>query len=902
MSKLDEIYNTLIHMEQEEGRGVSANELSRHTGMDRANTSRYLNLLVQEGRLTKTEGRPVFYRSASKLKADSCDFTTEKNLDKIAVAQQSLRVPIQQAKAAILYPPRGLHTLILGETGVGKSMFAELMYGFSKESGIISKDAPIVCFNCADYADNPQLVMAQIFGVKKGAYTGADKDKVGLLKKADGGILFLDEVHRLSPQGQEMLFTFIDTGCFRPLGETDKTIRADVQLIAATTENPQSFLLNTFSRRIPMIITLPPLREKSLSERYYLIEYFIKKESERLGRSIYVSKNSLTSLLLYECTNNIGQLGSDIQLACAKAFVNYKSKKEDYLLITQQDIPQHVKKGLMRINECREELDNLLNSKGEILRFSYKEDCVPNFTNECVVEEDFYDVIEKKLETLKSVGMQEEEINQIINIDIESHFHKYLGNLKEKVKKQEIVDLIDLEVYEVGEEMLRLAEMRLNRSFDNKLFIALALHLQSFVERIKRGVKIYNPRLNTIRAECYNEFIVAMEAVKLLDNRLQIQTPLDEIGYLTLFFLADPMNPGTEEKATVGIVVIMHGNSTASSMAEVANALVGVDHALAIDMPLSMKPQEIYEVTKNLVMKIHQGKGVILMVDMGSLTNFGDMIYEETGIIVRTIDMVCTPMVIDACRKAVLGRDIGEILQSFKEPTPINSRMLRKRAIKNKNIIITACFTGQGASERLKRIIEDRLSDSCGIEVIPLDIIDRRKFLAMIDELKSKHNILAIVGTVEVHLDNILFISAQEIIMGEGLEKIEVIAAEEENFIKIGEALRNHLDAIDSEELVADIRQIMNRIQLALKLEIKAEVKIGIILHMCFMTERLKKGEKPAAFDNLQSFKDEYNREMLLIRNCIALLEDNYHIVVGEDEIANLCKMFFLNMTDANSV
>ncbi len=901
MSKLDEIYNTLILLE-EEGGGVSANDISRHIGLDRANASRYLNLLVREGRLTKSEGRPVLYRSAVRLKEDPYDFTTEKNLDKIAAAQKSLRIPIQQAKAAILYPPRGLHTMILGETGVGKSMFAELMYGFAKESGIISKDAPMVCFNCADYAENPQLVMAQIFGVKKGAYTGADKDKIGLLKKADGGILFLDEVHRLSPQGQEMLFTFIDTGCFRPLGETDKTVKADVQLIAATTENPQSFLLNTFSRRIPMIITLPPLREKSLSERYYLVEYFIKKESERLGRSIYVSKSSLISFLLYECTNNIGQLGSDIQLACAKAFVNYKSKKEDYLLITQQDIPQHVKKGLMRINECREELDSLLNSKGEILRFSYKEDCVPNITSEFTVEEDFYDVIEKKLENLKSMGLEEEEINQIINIDIESHFHKYLGKLKDRVRRQEIVNLIDLEVYEVGEDMLKLAEKRLSRSFDNKLFIALALHLQSFVERIRRGVKIYNPRLNTIRAECYNEFIVAMEAVKLLDHRLQIQTPLDEIGYLTLFFAANPMNSVAEETATVGIVVIMHGNSTASSMVEVANALVGVDHALAIDMPLSMKPQEIYEITKKLIIKIHQGKGVILMVDMGSLTNFGDMIYEETGIIVRTIDMVCTPMVIDACRKAVLGRDIGEILQSFKGPQQANNRVLRKKALKNKNIIITACFTGQGASERLKRIIGDRLSNSSNIEVIPLDIIERRKFMATIDQLRSKHNILAIVGTVEVHLDNILFISAEEIITGEGLDKIEMIAAEEENFIKIGEALQNHLDAIDAEELVEDIRLVINRIQLALKLEIKAEVKIGIILHMCFMTERLKKGEKTALFDNLQSYKDQYNREMLLIRDCLRPMEDSYGIIVGEHEIAYLCKMFFLNDVKVNSV
>lgn len=84
-------------------------------------------------------------------------------------ANQSLAMPIEKAKAAILYPPKGLHTLILGgETGVGKSMFAELMYYFAMESNVIEEDAPpFIRFNCADYAHNQNLLTAQIFGVKK---------------------------------------------------------------------------------------------------------------------------------------------------------------------------------------------------------------------------------------------------------------------------------------------------------------------------------------------------------------------------------------------------------------------------------------------------------------------------------------------------------------------------------------------------------------------------------------------------------------------------------------------------------------------------------------------------------------------------------------------------------------
>ncbi len=356
MSKIDEIYETLVQIESQKGEGISAASLSEYMNLNRANVSRYLNQLAKAKRVEKIQGRPVLYRSL-KHKNTENKYNKRNSLDKMIGSELSLNVAIQQAKAAIFYPPNGLHTLILGETGVGKSMFAELMYNFAKESGMIKKDAPFIRFNCADYADNPQLVVGQIFGVKKGAYTGAEHEKDGLLKKADGGILFLDEIHRLSPQGQEILFTYIDKGYFRKLGDTENLIKVQVQIIAATTEDPQSYLLKTFTRRMPMIINIPPLRERTMNERYYLIQKFITMESKRLEKNIYMDKNALISFLLYDCPNNIGQLKSDIQLSCAKAFLDYKSKNSKYIFIKQGDLPKNVKRGFMKIKQYREKVN-----------------------------------------------------------------------------------------------------------------------------------------------------------------------------------------------------------------------------------------------------------------------------------------------------------------------------------------------------------------------------------------------------------------------------------------------------------------------------------------------------------------------------------------------------------------
>lgn len=894
MKSMEQAFQVFLSLEQKLNRGVSAKELSQAAGIDRTNASRYLNMLYQENRVEKLEGRPVLYRTAKGVVLDSIAEEADYSFDKLAAIQTSLQIPIQQAKAAMLYPPKGLHTLLLGETGVGKSMFAELMYQFAKESHVMKGDAPFIRFNCADYAENAQLLVSQIFGVKKGAYTGADKDRDGLIKRADGGVLFLDEVHRLSPQGQEMLFTFIDKGSFRPLGETDKLITSDVRIIAATTEKPESYLLNTFTRRIPMIIDLPPLREKDLAERYYLIELFIRQESKRIGKSIYADKNAIISFLLYHCPNNIGQLKSDIQLSCAKAFLNFKAKKENYILITSSDLPQHVCKGLMEIKQHRDRVDFLIKSKSPTVKFNFDHELGYENLNEAHVNEDFYDVIEQKLETLKNKGLRDEEISYAIHLDIESHFNKYIGNIPQTFHKRDLSKLVSDEIIDVAAAVLKLAEQRLQRSFEEKIYIALAMHLHGFLERSKRGTKIYHPKLNSIRVEHPEEFMAAMEAAKLVDSAFGINIPLDEIGYMAMFLSPKQVDAQMAEKNLVAVLVIMHGASTASSMAQVANAMIGEEHAAALDMPLDMSPQLMYEHAKEKLQQLDQGRGVLLMVDMGSLAGFGSMLQKETNIVVKTIDMCSTPLVIDACRKAVLGRDIYFIYDSIKgSEKQTRPEMTPKPDMDLKNILITACFTGEGASERLKHLLEKELQDET-LEIIPLNILNKKEFVAKVERFRERYKILAIVSTLDIHIEGIPSISASELLAGDGMQQLKELVHTEQNYQKIGKSLINHI-GVDSEKLVKELRQMIASIEQELKLNIQEEVKIGILLHMSFLVDKLRGGGKETYFDGLEDFKQQYPKELKVIRGYMRELEAEYQISIGAHEEAYLCRMLTAN-------
>lgn len=267
-----------------------------------------------------------------------------------------LKAQIHQAKAAVSYPPNGLHTLIIGPSGSGKTFLAENMYHYAVQQGLLAPDAPFVSFNCADYADNPQLLNSQLFGYVRGAFSGANATKDGLVQKADGGILFLDEIHRLSGEGQEMLFYLLDKGSYRRLGDSGPARKVNVRLIAATTSSPESALLLTFRRRIPIVISMPGIADRPMAERFAVLQSIFAGEYKKIDRKLVVEREAVRILLQYDCPGNIGQMQSDIQVCCANAFLESVSKQQDTVYIRAELVQQLISAGsltrLLEVESC----------------------------------------------------------------------------------------------------------------------------------------------------------------------------------------------------------------------------------------------------------------------------------------------------------------------------------------------------------------------------------------------------------------------------------------------------------------------------------------------------------------------------------------------------------------------
>ncbi len=221
--------------------------------------------------------------------------------------------------------------LITGETGTGKELVARAIYELSNRS-----EGAFITVNCAAIPEN--LLESELFGYKKGAFTGATENKRGLIELADNGTLFLDEIGDLSLNLQAKLLRVIEYKELRPLGE-EKTKKVDVRIISATNQDllqlikEKKFREDLFFRLNVVHINIPPLRERK-EDIALLIRFFIEKYNAINKKNIIgIDQRARFILLHYDYPGNIRELENIIQHA-----VIFCEKE----IIQVEDLPQNI--------------------------------------------------------------------------------------------------------------------------------------------------------------------------------------------------------------------------------------------------------------------------------------------------------------------------------------------------------------------------------------------------------------------------------------------------------------------------------------------------------------------------------------------------------------------------------
>jgi DNA-binding NtrC family response regulator len=229
------------------------------------------------------------------------------------------RSPAFQAVMGVLakVAPYDEPVLLSGESGAGKELLAQALYLLSPRCG-----RPFVSVNCPQYQDG-NLTVSELFGHRKGSFTGAIADRKGCFETADGGVIFLDEIADLHMSAQVMLLRALASGEFQPLG-SDSLRSVNVRLVAATNRPLEQltvgreFRNDLYFRLRYFMLNMPPLRERGDDWRL-LLDYALAKLHRKYGVSKRFSSASLAVLEHYDWPGNVRQLRSVATMGYALA-------------------------------------------------------------------------------------------------------------------------------------------------------------------------------------------------------------------------------------------------------------------------------------------------------------------------------------------------------------------------------------------------------------------------------------------------------------------------------------------------------------------------------------------------------------------------------------------------------
>ncbi|MEQ7303470.1 sigma 54-interacting transcriptional regulator [Enterococcus avium] len=773
---------------------VTASLIAENKGLSRNTVSHYLNRLAEEGHLRKIKSKPTTFVFET--------FSQESDpFESLIGYDGSLRPMVQQFKSTVMYP-NGLPLILNGASGTGKSFIARLIYEYAKEKDQIKQDAPFVVLNCADYRNNPELLSSVLFGYVSGAFTGANQEKKGLLDEADGGYLFLDEVHNLTAENQEKLFLLIDSGQFRRLGENEKWRKTRVRLIMATTENTQSTLLTTFRRRIPYEVVLPQFSSRPLNERIRLIELFFQQEANKVNKQVNVSQTLIDQLSKTGFEGNIGQLKNRIKVLVADELPEQATD-----MIT---IPRYHSNNNEMIS-----VRFIPNEEGQIPLF----------------QGDSSSLLKKEIEGISSFDQLIKKTKNLVFL-----LETYLVEDQPQLEKQ-ISDFFTLFGYENSERSIdsKLKQYGFLSSEAQQKLIAMIVYFFNDHGYLFEGTLVIK---NEERSK-FRKYLVAADALLTIyhEHPLSVQFNKFLAAYLLSIF------PTVSE---INAIIVMHGKDNAKTLAATANEMIGDYIFDYFGMPSLVSTQEIIKEIVNYTKKVDTNRGLVILVDMGSLEKIYSSIKGNVSGDLIVMNNVSTALSIEVGMRLHQGATTRQLEQLDLEHFNVDRQYFE--GVSQKPNILIACLSGQGIADKIKDIFIKYLSDE--VDVLTFDYQKLAEKCQTPDEIFFK-NTIAVITTPKIEDSKQPIISVEEIVKDSQSLMILQTYMDQAAIKMCGndilklftiEGASERLNFLNPERIINEVGEVISAYEVYYQINFPNFVRINLFLHMSLMIERILTG------------------------------------------------------------
>lgn len=813
------------------------------------------------------------YQSIAEL-MNSISINSNKDFGKLIGEKGSLSRCVEQCKAAISYPPYSLPILLYGPTGTGKSYIAQLMYEYAINQQIIDSDKPFVTVNCSEYANNPELLTANLFGHKKGAFTGADKDNEGLIQIANGGVLFLDEVHCLKAECQEKLFLFMDKGIYHKVGENKKWETAQTRLIFATTEKPEEVLLRTLLRRIPITVTIPSLKERGVYERTQLIYSVFSQESENIDRKIQLSNFVYNMFVYYDFDGNIGELKNTIKVCCANAL---SESKTEIVQIHMRHLPDIM-------------FSKKIDVKFQAMDTDHRMMDLSDIKNQWKINNRLIDLFERMLDNYANI-QKNKDVNRLFLIirefqnyfifekkEKENHRYKYILNV--------ITDILDQTI------------KRYDLDLSNNDILMIMQYIEFSLKQSSQlncwedeNDKLIQNFKETLRSCIQRDLLISEEIVENIQKELDLSFRTMFTCILAIYL--NMLNTDLQKYKRLGII-LAHGYSTASSIAQATNQLIGKHVFESIDMPVEMGTHEIVDLLNDYLGKIKYYEEVILLVDMGSLEDIYQGLNPEINSNIGIMNNITTKIALQIGYELTGNESLETILSQACQQNHFRYKVIEKK--KKEDVIICACASGLGTAEKIKQLLISSLPANINLTIMTYDYNQLLNEEAR-KELFQSYHCLCVIGTLNPDIEGLKFIPIEELIVDQDIGAMEKIfnsyLKEEEieifkrNLLKNFSLtnIMNHLTILNPVKLLEHVAKALDDFQRLYQVQLANRVSVGLYVHTCCMIERLVKNQPFDNYPEVENLKKEQGHFIQCLKKSFEDVEKYYNVSINEDEM-----------------
>ena len=898
LSTKEEVYGYLEKISRnfstKELKQFTANDISENLNISRNLASQYLNELVKEARAIKVNSRPVYFfhkknvERSAQVTFDTCIFSgldefliksrsgeSKRDFQKAVGHYLSLSPCIEQCKAAVQYPPNGLPTLLYGANGTGKSFLSRLMFEYGKNEKVIKADRHYIAVDCAEYAQNTEGFARNLLG---------EGDGKGWLSRADGGMIFFDEIDRLPAAGQEMIFSYLVSGQYRTVGGGDELYESGARLVFATSRPPGEALFKAFARRIPIVIQVPSLNERTIDEKEEMLVAFLRREGQRMGVDVSISKRAFHCMLEYPFENNIDELLFCITSCCAGA---YLERDAGQIAIRTYHLPDYMMSSLRFGAE--EEDDRLIRMS------SYNRD---NSFEQAI---QYFQMILDEYQDFKSGDQGFEGMLKGCQQHLKNYYDYLIYGQKLVNNKIASYEQMINQIFEtVGETY------GINLSKKYSYLLARCLYIQLRADHIvSKWVKTNGDEIvslfGVIKQELAKEAAITAQIAGLVKQNLDVE--VNSLNQLFLLLNVKSQNEHIAVASTAG-VILSHGYSTATSIADAANQIIGKKVFEAIDMPLDVQSRDIDGILEKHIERYITCRDIVLMVDMGSLEQIHREMRNLANVNIGIINNISTALAVDIGLGICGNMDMEEILKRASENNICTYRIINN--VRKEDAIIFSGENGIDTAEKIKELILQS-SDACiPVRFIAYDYYRLVKNGSR-DEIFARYRVKCIIGLFNPEIEGVPFIALEDIISMDGAEQLKRIFSAyldekqlevfNQNMLK-NFTLQNVVESItilNPAKLLDEVEHSVTRLSRITGQKLEGRIIIGLYVHLCCLVERLVTKTSIENYQDLEGFQKKHGDFIGWVQECFQDISNHYKVDLPVSEIAYIYDYIHLN-------